>query len=81
MPEVSQSATSSEVLLRGLDGVPVAHDIIWPRDLHIRKHMRVTADQLGDDRTGHSGDIEAVFVGCELGMEHNLEQNVALLVL
>ena len=69
-------------LLGLLDLLPVAPP---PRRrssaVDVAEHVRVAADQLVVDAPGHVGQGEAALLGGERGVEHDLEQQVAQLLL
>lgn len=64
-----------------LDRFPVRVHVVGAVDLHLREHVRVAALHLVADRTGHVGKAERTLLTGHLRMEHNLQQQIAQLVL
>src|SRR5581483_6681527 len=67
-------------LLLRLDPLPVHEDLVGPGDPYVPEHMRVPADQLRDDPARDVVDVPRAVVGGHLGVERDLEQQVAELL-
>ena len=76
-PAVRSASLGRRRPLVRLDLLPVAvHVRRGPRH-GIAEHVRVAADDLGRDRRLDVGQVEDAGLGGELGVEHDLEQQVA----
>jgi hypothetical protein len=64
----------------GLQPLPVRVHLVGGVRPDVGEHVGVTADQLLHGALGNIVDVEGLLVGCQLGVEHGLEQDVAELV-
>ena len=72
-------ALATAVLL-GLELLPVDEDLVCPGDVDVTEHVGMTVDQLPDQSVGDVVDVPSAFVGRDLSVEGDLQQEIAELV-
>ena len=68
-------------LLALLDGLPVGDDLVRTVGIDVTEHVRVAVDELVVHTARHPGQVEAAGLGGQAGVEDDLEEQVAQLLL